>query len=205
MDNFEESWGWFAGSVYELACKKGWWPEGNSRSFLECMGLVISELGEAVEAFRSPRCSAKILGHSHAAEELADVIIRLADLSKHFDLDISESNWFIENEEIFDACSVGNDEDNFVYCIDVLIQAHHTILLKGNPVERIAIVAHHLGEAITSYCTELHDGDTIDAMAQAVLEICALAQEQNIDLGEAIVAKHTYNQSRTYRHGAKLY
>ena len=48
MNQFAESWGWFAGEVHDLAREKGWWE--TDRSFLECMGLVISELGEAVIA-----------------------------------------------------------------------------------------------------------------------------------------------------------
>ena len=212
MDNFGDAWGWFSTEVHNLACEKGWWvlrtadgPSAGTRSFLECMGLVISELGEAVEAFRKPSCSKVILGHSHAAEELADIIIRLADLGKYFDLDISASTWMIERDEIFDVCNAGTDEDNFVCCFDAMMDEGHSSIDAGNPIERLAIVAKHLGEAITSYVDELHDADAEEAMAQAVLEICTLASQEGIDLGEAIIAKHAYNQSRTYRHGPNLY
>lgn len=211
MNNLRESWDWFSGSVYDLARQKGWWPlagsNENARSFLECIGLVVSELGEAAEAFRKPACSSKILAHSHAAEELADVIIRIADLAKHFDIDPWEyHHWLKFHKQLFDSCTVGNDEDNFVSCFDILLEESKYFDTDGvnNPIEWIALISAYLGEATFGH---LHGNglDVSDTLADVIVAVCRLAKLQNIDLGEAILAKHSYNQSRSYRHGAKLY
>ena len=212
MDNFGDAWGWFSTEVHNLACEKGWWvlrtadgPSAGTRSFLECMGLVISELGEAVEAFRKPSCSRVILGHSHAAEELADVIIRLADLCEHFGIDPWEFAHHRIRPELFDPCSIGTKEDIFVYCIDILMDKLSCLDgISRNPIEQIAMISAYLGEAVL----ENMNGNGLhvaEGIADAILAICQLAHQQHIDLGEALVAKHAYNQSRTYRHGAKLY
>jgi NTP pyrophosphatase (non-canonical NTP hydrolase) len=198
MDTFAESWNWFAGEVHDLACEKGWWE--TDRSFLECMGLVISELGEAVEAFRSPKSSAKILAHSHAAEELADVVIRIADLAQRFDLDIGGSEHFRFYR--FDSPSTGVPEDNFVSCIKALMVCGE----RGNPIEQIATIGSMLGDATRRFIYETgHPNGPGEALADAIDAVTKLASTQHINLGEAIIAKHTYNKSRTYRHGAKLY
>jgi NTP pyrophosphatase (non-canonical NTP hydrolase) len=205
MNNLRDSWEWFSGSVYDLAYNKGWWE--NNRSFLECIGLVISELGEAAEAFRKPGPSSKILAFSEAAEELADVIIRIADLSKHFDIDPWEfHHWLGSNQHLFDGCTAGNEDDNFVCCVDVLLEESHYFDAQGvnNPIEWIALISAYLGEATFGH---LHGNmmDVADTLADVIIAVCRLANLQGIDLGEAILAKHEHNASRTYRHGAKLY
>lgn len=205
MNNLRESWGWFAGNVYGLACEKGWWQ--SDRSFVECIGLVVSELGEAAEAFRKPGCSDKILAFTNTAEELADVIIRIADLAQHFDIDPWEyHHWLKFHKQLFDSCCMGNDEDNFVCCLGILLEESKYFDTAGvsNPIEWIALISAYLGEATFSH---LHGNglDVADTLADVIIAVCRLAKLQKIDLGEAILAKHAYNKSRTYRHGAKLY
>lgn len=210
MDNLAESWNWFSSSVYELACSKGWWPlaggDEGQRSILECLGLVYSELGEAVEGFRSPRCSGKILGHSQAAEELADVIIRLADMCAHFDIDPWEHHQLSAKAELFDACGRKAPEDQFAACLAVLLResTYYGAVAAKNPIEQIAMVSAYLGEAV--FASLYHNGlDVADSLGDAIVAVCRLAHTQNINLGEALLAKHAYNQSRSYRHGDKLY
>src|SRR5688572_9027823 len=209
MNHLAESWGWFCNAAHTLACEKGWWDR--KRTFLASMALVASALGEAVEAFRSPKPCCKFLAFSHAEEELADVIIRIADLCKVYDLDLSASPEFSSRPELFDSCCIGNPDDRFVCYFDVLLahpidvykQSHNVILT--NPVERIAAIVSYLGEAILAYTIDNDACTTESALASVVLEICTIATEQKFDLGEAILAKHNYNKSRAYRHGAKVY
>lgn len=199
MTSFSSSWHWLTDEAHTLAVSKGWWDQ--ERSFYECMGLVISELGEAVEAFRTPGCSSKILAHSHAAEELADVVIRMADLCKHFDLDIAASSHIDDIGHLFDACGMGNPDDNFVCCIDVLMDLGEGPS-KYNPVELVAFITAELGDAVSTYPYLV---DVEEALAGALIQICQLAHDEGIELGEAILAKHAYNASRPFRHGARRF
>ena len=64
-------------AVHANAVEHGWWEEDRGT---EPLLLMHAEISEAVEALRegNPE-SKKIPGHSHVAEELADVIIRVLD------------------------------------------------------------------------------------------------------------------------------
>jgi len=66
--------------VHRIALDHGWWDA--PRSIGEVLMLLVTELAEAMEAYRegNPE-SDKIRGFSRMEEELADVIIRLLDLA----------------------------------------------------------------------------------------------------------------------------
>jgi len=73
--------------VHRIAVKHGWWD--SPRSIGEVLMLMVTELAEAMEAYRggNPK-SDKIQGFSRMEEELADVIIRLLDFAGKQGLDI---------------------------------------------------------------------------------------------------------------------
>ncbi len=70
-----------AEKAHANAREKGFW-EGK-KNFLEGLMLVTSELGEATEAFRKD-------DWDNVKEELADVMIRVMDLSEGFGINIEE-------------------------------------------------------------------------------------------------------------------
>ena len=73
--------------VHRIAVEHGWWD--TSRSTGEVLMLMVTELGEAMEAYRAGNPeSEKIKGFSRMEEELADVIIRLLDFAAKEDLNI---------------------------------------------------------------------------------------------------------------------
>lgn len=77
-EDFSLSFDAITNDVYENANNKGF--HDNERSFGDCVSLIISELGEAVEAHRHQNPpSEKIDGFSSIEEELADVVIRVMD------------------------------------------------------------------------------------------------------------------------------
>lgn len=66
--------------VHKTAKEKGFW-KNNDRNFLEALMLVVSELGECCEAYRQN-------DWNKVAEELADTMIRVADLAEGFNINI---------------------------------------------------------------------------------------------------------------------
>jgi len=73
--------------VHRTAIEHGWWEK--PRPVGEVLMLMVTELAEAMEAYRSGNPeSEKILGFSQMEEELADVVIRLLDFAGGEDLDI---------------------------------------------------------------------------------------------------------------------
>ena len=68
--------------AHKTSVEHGWCEE--PRNDLECMMLVVTEIGEAGEAFRDGNpMSNKIAPFSCEEEELADVLIRIFDLCEH--------------------------------------------------------------------------------------------------------------------------
>ncbi len=59
--------------------KKGFWD--NERNFLEALMLIVGEAGECCEAYRKNDWDV-------VKEELADIVIRVADLAEGFGIDI---------------------------------------------------------------------------------------------------------------------
>jgi len=76
--------------VHRIAVEHGWWD--NERSVGEALMLIVTELSEAMEAYRegNPE-SDKIPGYSKLEEELADAIIRILDFAGGNGFDIEEA------------------------------------------------------------------------------------------------------------------
>jgi NTP pyrophosphatase (non-canonical NTP hydrolase) len=74
-------------AVHQTAVEHGWWDQ--ARPIGEVLMLVVTELAEAMEAYRSGDTgSDKIQGFSKVEEELADAIIRILDFAGGHDLNI---------------------------------------------------------------------------------------------------------------------
>ena len=73
--------------AHRIAVEHGWWDR--SRSAGEALMLMVTELGEAMEALRDggPPSEA-IPGFSAVEEELADTIIRILDFAEGNNLDL---------------------------------------------------------------------------------------------------------------------
>jgi NTP pyrophosphatase (non-canonical NTP hydrolase) len=73
--------------VHRTAVEHGWWE--SPRPVGEVLMLMVTELAEAMEAYRSGNPeSEKIPGFSQMEEELADVVIRLLDFAGGENLNI---------------------------------------------------------------------------------------------------------------------
>lgn len=74
-----------AARCHDTAKAKGWWPETTwiSDLIMQKLLMIHSEVSEATEAFR-------VKDDYGVADELADVIIRVLDLSAAMDIDIEK-------------------------------------------------------------------------------------------------------------------
>lgn len=76
---------------HAIACRKGWWDE--QPNIPEKLALVHSEISEALEAFRDGQMSTTISGTGKPegfGVELADAVIRIADLCGYLQIDLAE-------------------------------------------------------------------------------------------------------------------
>lgn len=89
MKNGQRSFDWLtvAEDVHSNSVEHGFWPNGQ-RNFGEAIALVMSELGEAMEAHRKKAMAEHIDGFCGVEEELADAVIRIMDLAVGLGIDL---------------------------------------------------------------------------------------------------------------------
>lgn len=88
--SFKEFWNNRQTDSYQVSRSKGWFLK--DVNLLEQFMLVVSEIGEATDAYRegNPE-SVKIPGFTHIEEELADVVLRCMNISEHFKFRLAEA------------------------------------------------------------------------------------------------------------------
>ena len=69
--------------AHAIAKDHGWWDE--ERTFGDLIALVHSELSEALEAYRNKEFRQHTFSWEH---ELADVVIRVADMCEYYRIDL---------------------------------------------------------------------------------------------------------------------
>ena len=174
--------------AHAIAKAHGWWDE--ERTFDDLIALCHSELSEALEEYRGRyiRSFWPYWRQLHTypngrprgvASELADVVIRVADMAEHYgySLDPAKS---IEDRDALDVCLAGLGS-------------------FGDWIARL----HWITAEATSYKGVASEHLVINALASLIVGVQRMATHYGIDLDAAIEVKMAYNRGRSYRHGRK--
>ena len=174
--------------AHAIAKDHGWWDE--PRTFGDCIALVHSELSEALEAYREygvePFQQGRKLfwfkdGHpTGVASELADVVIRVADMAEFYGVDLA-------GYRLTAGFSAWSGRESFG---EWLGEAHWM-----------------LSQAFETFYADTKYNSGWRAVSQRLADIILWAERMaahyGIDLDAAIEAKMQYNRHRKYRHGGK--
>ena len=150
-----------------------------------------SELSEALEAYRDEVLPSKPhLLSTKVASELADVVIRVADMAEHYGVDLTAA--VHEAEERYDFDSSFPAHFGFGSWISMV----HMHLSR-------AFEVYANGDYIDWPSSTSKDGEQRLQIGAAVRWVQAMAAHYGIDLDAAIEVKMAYNRTRSYRHGGK--
>ena len=174
--------------AHAIAKEHGWWDE--ERSFGDLIALVHSELSEALEAYRDEVLPSKPhLLSTKVASELADVVIRVADMAEHDGVDL----------EAHIESAVGTPE-----CYIFGRWFAFKELAFGEWVS----MAHYWAAEAFKWGVQ-YEADGVaprlawETLGYVVAVVERMAAHYGIDLDAAIKAKMEYNRTRPYRHGGK--
>ena len=178
--------------AHAIAKEHGWWDQ--ERSFGDLIALVHSELSEALEAYREHGGVVNMFKYSDdtkwfwhdtsghpvgVAAELADVVIRVADMAEWYGVDLAS---------IFEALAAGDSER------DMSMRTFGDWIATCHASFSLAFAVWEYGFDGASWQEYLSEG--CHGVQRMAAHYC-------IDLDAAIEAKMEYNRTRSYRHGGK--
>lgn len=183
--------------AYDIACKHGWYEQ--KRSNMHELMLVVSELGEAVNADRNGKYANRerfenVLKEYHVPlsyafdkcikdtveDELADAAIRILSLAGLDSADLEEEPFSEEG-------------------LEELVKAAEKVLTKSDNPEKITF-PEELYMAFSGIMRVLQEGAY---MGHVLVEIFVIAYRRGIDLKWHIEQKMKYNEERPYKHNKK--
>ena len=183
--------------AYDIACKHGWYEQ--KRSNIHELMLVVSELGEAVNADRNGKYANRerfenVLKEFHVPfsyafnqcikdtveDELADAAIRILSLAGLNSADLEEEPFSEEG-------------------LEMLVKvANNGLTMSDNP-EKITF-PEELSVVFSGIMQVLQEGAS---MGDVLLNIYVIAYRRGIDLKWHIEQKMKYNEERPYKHNKK--
>ena len=183
--------------AYDIACKHGWYEQ--KRSNIHELMLVVSELGEAVNADRNGKYANRerfenVLKEFHVPfsyafnqcikdtveDELADAAIRILSLSGLNSADLEEEPFSEEGLE------------------KLVKAANNGLTISDNP-EKITF-PEELSMVFSGIMKVLQEGAS---MGDVLVNIYVIAYRRGIDLKWHIEQKMKYNEERPYKHNKK--
>lgn len=183
--------------AYDIACKHGWYEQ--KRSNIHELMLVVSELGEAVNADRNGKYANRerfenVLKEFHVPfsyafnqcikdtveDELADAAIRILSMAGHNSSDLEEEPFSEEGLE------------------KLVKAANNGLTISDNP-EKITF-PEELSMVFSGIMGVLQEGAS---MGDVLANIYVIAYRRGIDLKWHIEQKMKYNEERPYKHNKK--
>lgn len=184
--------------IDEWAVEKGWKTE-TPRDLLHLSMLVLTELAEAAEAFRvgNPPCERPGMEHmSHAAEELADTLIRIIQMAAEHNLDLNDAI----RRRLLNISGLNVGPNPTLGELATVIR-HHSSSLGLDPIGQLMIVAVCLSKSAETLKYGNAERSATLSMADAVISVFRVAASCEIDLPAAVFAKMQFNRSRPIKHG----
>lgn len=183
--------------AYDIACKHGWYEQ--KRSNIHELMLVVSELGEAVNADRNGKYANRerfenVLKEFHVPfsyafnqcikdtveDELADAAIRILSMAGFNSADLEEEPFSEEGLE------------------KLVKAANNGLTISDNP-EKITF-PEELSMVFSGIMGVLQEGVS---MGDVLVNIYVIAYRRGIDLKWHIEQKMKYNEERPYKHNKK--
>lgn len=190
-------------AAYENSKAHGWWDgieRGSPKVVPEKLVLIHSEVSEALEVVRENNGGAALNASRYVVagdpkskpvgldSELADIFIRVGDLSGHLKVDLAV---LLNNSFACDTSS--------------LTRAVETVSPRRVEEFRDATLSMARIHLATSHAFERFqcNGAYKAYLADIVAHTFVLARGLSVDFERAVDEKHTFNVTRPFRHGGK--
>lgn len=174
LDNFHT----ISESAHATAKVKGFWPDGK-RNLAEALGLVGTESAELLDACQN---------QTNMAEEMADIIIRIADLNYGF-------GWKIER--LFASQIEHTLTKDFTRLTHRLAS---DVIYTHSYINRCLNIATDLFR----YSDTVKQEGGIETIAELVIILNVIAEIWDIDLYTAVEDKMQFNTTRQFKHGKEF-
>jgi len=186
--------------LHQTAVEKGWWEKHSSPmdGAVEKAVLIVTELAEAVEAYRENRIAIEVSDMTGKpdgfAVEIADAVIRALDLAGAFTR--CELTSLKPREAVNEFCGLGDEVDALEWptCLDYNDRrADHDVLWLVRAASRCA-----LAEIETPVEVMTH------VIGGTIFWCELIATRVGFDLEEAVRVKAEFNKTRGHRHGGRV-
>ena len=170
-------------AIHANAVAHGFWEPGSEPTFGEYCALIHEEISEAFSAWRKGEPDEYIVDGKPEGVwvELADVVIRCADILGYFDTDYDDAVVHMYDGTYANILHAMQESPvNFICHIGIM---HHTVS--------------------TAFQDDIKFAKT-KSIIVLTFYIYALAEHNGIDLDAIIDRKCAYNATRPWRHGKRM-